>query len=225
MVSQSLKFSGYLEPEEVRAVVDAVPRVSKYPERDQLLLELLWQSGVRVTEGITLTVGRIGITSIVFQNLKQQESLKGDDGKVVRNGKGKPIKVKKPDATKEVEVSGSLCQILKDFCHRQKLGESDYVFRTNKGHLSRWYVWMITGKASELANVYRFGKKNIRTGGRFKGAFPHIFRHSNAMHLLDQFGDISIVKEQLGHASISTTQIYAHPTKQKIQKVISQVEW
>ena len=225
MVSQSLKFSGYLEPEEVRAVVDAVPRVSKHPERDQLLLELLWQSGVRVTEGITLTAGRIGITSIVFQNLKQQESLKSDDGKVVRNGKGKPIKVKKLDATKEVEVSGSLCQLLKDFCNRQKLGESDYVFRTSKGHLSRWYVWMITGKASESANVYRFGKKNIRTGGRFKGAFPHIFRHSNAMHLLDQFGDISIVKEQLGHASISTTQIYAHPTKQKIQKVISQVEW
>lgn len=212
------KFSTYLEPEEVRTIINAIPQVSKHPERDQLLIELIWQSGARVTEAITLTPERIGSTSIVLRNLKQYKKVKVS---------GRSRRTHDKTATKEVEVSNALCQRLKSYCDKNKIEEGEYVFkgRIKNNHLSRFYVWKMLGIVSEYVRVYRFGKKNPRTGGRFKGAYPHALRHSNAMFLLEQIGDISIVKEQLGHALITTTQGYAFAKKPRIKKEVAKIEW
>ena len=222
------RFSGYLEPEEIRAVINAVPSVSRHTERDQLLFELLWQSGSRVSEALTLAPERIGMTSVVLVNLKQKKPLKDSNGKTVRDEKGKVVKVPDTDATKEVEISESLCTRLKGFCVSNNIMPGEWVFKGNRNPkvpLSRWYVWNIMTKASEVAMVFRFGKKNIRTGGRFKGAYPHSFRHSSAMFLLQETSDISLVKEQLGHSSIVTTQGYAFAKRPKIRKAIKNIKW
>jgi len=209
-------FSGYLEPEEVRAIISAIPVVSPlHFERDSLLLELLWQSGARVSEAIILTPEKIGMTSVFLKNLKQIKKIAGK-------------KVRDEGATKEVEVSKDLCQRLKDFCQENDIKEGEWVFKGNRfleRHLSPWYVWWIVGKASSKAGVFRFGKKHPKTGGRYKSAYPHLFRHSNAMHLLEQIGDITIVKEQLGHASVHTTQGYAYAKKPKIKKEVAKIQW
>ena len=209
-------FSGYLEPNDIRAVIDAIPLVSKHPERDTLLIELLWQSGARVSEALTLTPEHIGTTSVVLRNLKQ---VKRVEKKLVHD----------PTAVKEVEISSQLCQHLTDFCERNKVGIGQYVFYPNRSgkypHLYREYVWALLDKASASVGIRIWGKKDMRTGGRFKGAYPHLFRHSNAMKLLDDTSDITLVQAQLGHASVKSTQMYAWTKRPKIRKVIASIEW
>ena len=213
-------FSGYLEQDEVRAVINAVPLVSLHPERDMLFFELMWQTGARVSEATTLVPEHIGMTSVVLQNLKQSKRVKDPVT-------GKPKRVSDTTAIKEVEVSESLCNHLKEFCDRHKIPKGEYVFKSNykTGHMRRGYAWLILTKASEVARVYKFGKKNSRTGGRFKGAYPHMLRHSNAMKLLEETKDIMIVKQQLGHASVKTTQGYSYVRAPRIRKEIAKMSW
>jgi integrase/recombinase XerD len=219
--------SGYLEPEEVHAIVNAIPEVSKHPERDELLFNTLWQTGGRITEVITMTPEQVGMSSVRIRNLKQRKVLK-EDGKVKYDKDGKPIKISDKNADKEVEVSRQLCAELKAFCDAHHIPKGDYIFKSNTNemkHLSRWYCWWLLNKASEKARVYRFGKRNPRSHGGIKGAWPHLLRHSNAMLLLEKTKDISLVQQQLGHSSVRTTQTYAYTKKPEIKKQISEIEW
>ena len=220
------QFANYLEREEVRTVISAIPLVSRYPDRDVLLVETLWETGARVSEVLPLTPDAIRLTSITLPNLKQKMSLKGEDGKVVRNEWNKTIKVNNPDAKKEVEVSSKLCDELRKYCEHYKIQGSQYVFQSPRGgHVKRGYVWKMLDKASSTVGIIRFGKRHPRTGGRFKGVYPHMFRHSSAMFLLDQTGDITLVQEHLGHAGILTTMVYARIQKPKIKRVIAGIEF
>jgi site-specific recombinase XerD len=109
----------YLEPDEVRAIINAVPAVSRHVIRDSLLFETMWQTGGRVTEVLELIPKRIGDNSIILRNLKQRPGS--------------------PDY-KETFVTSDLANRLRDYC--QSMGENDYVFQPNRkrqGHLSRWY--------------------------------------------------------------------------------------
>jgi len=199
----------YLEPEESRAIIGSIWAVSKHPDRDCILLDLLWQSGARVSEALGLVPERVGLTSVGLDNLKQ------------RKGKEDPIPVK------EVEVTQALCNRIKSFCNANNIKKGDWIFQSNRGtnQLSRWYVWWIVNKASEYVRVYKLGKRNRGRPPRFKGAWPHLFRHSNAMYLLEFTGDISLVQQQLGHRSIKTTQEYAYTKRPKIRKAISEMDW
>ena len=219
------RFSGYLETEEVRAIINNISAVSLHPERDALLLELLWQSGARVSEAITLKPERVGLTSVVLRNLKQMKRIKVEGGPTDLTHY---TKVHDDSATKEVEVSKELCQQIKDFCQKNDIEESQWIFKGNmhpERHLSSWYVWWIVTRASAKAGVFRFGKKHPRTGGKFKGAYPHLFRHSSAMHLLEETNNIMLVKQQLGYSTVSTTQQYAYVKSQNIKKEVSKIKW
>jgi len=219
-MSTDFKFSGYLEPQEVHAIINEIPLVSRHIERDTILVELLWQSGARVTEALTLVPERVGMTSVVLRNLKQVKKVKDESGKLV--------KTRNDSAIKEIEVSELICTRLKEFCEQNHILPGEWVFKGNMNpnkQLNRWYVWDMLTRVSERAHVFKFGKKDIRTGGRFKGAYPHILRHSNATFLLEATGDISLVQEQLGHASVQTTQGYAVIKKPKIKRLIKNIEW
>jgi len=184
-----------------------------------LLLEVMWQTGGRVSEVIILTPERIGSTSIVLVNLKQSKRIK------IGN---KTTKVRDVDAIKEVEISESLCDRIKTYCKEHKIIRGDYIFPGNwntQKHLTRQYVHEIVTKASENAQIFKRGKRNPRVGVRFKGAYPHIFRHSSAMMMLEETGNIMLVKQQLGHSSVSATQIYAFVKETNIKKAISKINW
>lgn len=214
----------YLEPAEVRAIIKEVERISPNPERDVLLMELLWQSGARVSEALGLTYGHIGTNSLVLTRLKQRRPVIVN-GKVLQDASGRKVKEKDPDATKNVDVSKDLCERLKKYCRANHLTNYVFELRMNKP-LYRQYVWRILGRASENVGILKFGKRDDSTKGRFKGAYPHMLRHSNAMMLLEASGgDLDLVKQQLGHSSVMTTEVYAQTKKAKIRKVVDHINW
>ncbi len=214
------KINSYLEPSEVRRLIDAVPHVSRVPARDALLIETMWQSGTRVSEAITLRPEWVGQTSIIFTNLKQYKRVKQPNGKMIR--------VSNPQAVKEVEVSEALCTALHDWVKEQKIEPGRWVFRGKfkGGHVSRSYVWRLMDKLGKDTGILKFGKNNPRTGIRFKGPTPHSLRHSLGMALQKASGgDLSLVGQQLGHSSIASTAIYARTKKPEIKRVVREMDW
>ena len=88
-----------------------------------------------------------------------------------------------------------------------KGGESPFVFLNDRGNqLSRQGVWKIIKKLVLLAGIN-------------KDVSPHTLRHSFATHILENGADLRIVQELLGHADISTTQIYTHISKKRLSEV------
>src|SRR2546422_380608 len=86
-------------------------------------------------------------------------------------------------------------------------GDAEAVFLNARGgRLSRQGAWAIVGKYAEKASLR----------GRLT---PHVLRHSCATHMLDHGADIRAVQELLGHASISTTQVYTRVTTDRLRRV------
>jgi len=205
--------------EKIKAVLDSIFFVSHHSERDLLLIKLIWRTGCRVTEALELRRDRIGIDSVTLKNLKQRTTI-------VENGKKK--RILDPSATKEIEVSREFCQSLRNYCSDNNIYGGNYVFTGNtnrRKRLSAWYVWWVLDRASRHAGVEVFGKKNPKTQGRYKGIYPHVLRHSNAMYLMELTDDITVAQQQLGHANLNTTKIYASAPKSKIKKVVRDASW
>ncbi len=185
----------YITTSEAEKILESLGNVSKHPERDILLTDVLWSTGVRVGEAIVLKLKNINDDSILFRNLKQTD----------------------PDATKLVSVPSGICWWIKDFCRRNEITDPEsFIFKANqrhKPHVSAWYVWWILDKASSEAGIYRIGKKNPKTGGRLKGIYPHLLRHSFAKRAISETEDIDIVQAQLGIVSSKIMQKYVEPGK------------
>ena len=225
----------YLEPGQVHRIIDCIPLVSKHSARDTLLVELMWRTGARVSEAVVLTEGNIisneFSNTVRLPNLKQVKRDK--NGKIVieittgEDGKPKKKMARDSNATKEITVSKDFCQKLLQYCKECGYKNNDYVFpnsKSEKKHVLRCYVWRLLDKASRKANIEVFGKKNFRSRGK-KGAYPHMLRHSNAMYLLEKTGNIRLAQQELGHASVDTTQVYAFVKTKTIEKQIEGIEW
>jgi len=79
-----------------------------------------------------------------------------------------------------------------------------------------------TGKKAYPQLLYRIVKKYLSLVTPLEKKSPHVLRHTFATHLLNQGGDINAIKELLGHASLSTTQIYTHTSVEKLKNVYKQ---
>lgn len=168
----------------VVAILEAVPVESALANRDRAMLEVLYGSGVRISE-LTGLRGR---------------DLLLDEGLAIVRGKG--------DKQRLVPLGGSAARAVRRYLRDTRpgldvRGESDGVlFLNHHGRpLSRTGAWKIVRRHVEAAKA---------AGKHLGHVTPHTFRHTFATHLLENGADLAAVQEMLGHADISTTQIYTH---------------
>jgi integrase/recombinase XerD len=156
--------------------------------RDSAMLELMYATGIRVSELIGLT-----INSINWQVGYLVAMGKGEKERIVPVGQTAYERVKRYQETaRPLLLKGR---------------ESDRLFlnRSGKG-LTRQGFWKIV-------------KKYAAKAGLDKAIHPHTFRHSFASHLLEGGADLRSVQIMLGHADISTTQIYTHVTRERLKEI------
>lgn len=157
--------------------------------RNRAMLECLYATGMRVTELITLS----------RQQLLTRESL------VRIRGKGSKERIV-PIGRIALEWVHKYQTEIRPGLARRKLGQ-DTLFLNRRGSpMSRMSVW----------NILQQAAKHI---GMKKRIYPHILRHSCATHLLEAGADLRAVQEMLGHADISTTQIYTHVDRTYLKQI------
>lgn len=149
--------------------------------RNRVILELLYSSGLRVSEAATLP-----IRAIDFEEELIRVTGKGSKTRIVPIGKPALKLIKR-------YLADFRPQLAKD------VGEtSPALFLSNRGRpLERERVWQVVKLAAQYSGI----TKNI---------YPHILRHSFASHLLANGADLRTIQELLGHSDISTTEIYTH---------------
>lgn len=157
--------------------------------RDKAMLELFYSSGLRVTELINLK-----ISDLYFS-----------DGVIRVLGKGSKQRLI-PIGSSAVKWIREYMKTLRPLLEK-KMKSENIIFLNNRGtKLSRMGVWKIVDKYVKAAKIE-------------KEFHPHTFRHSFATHLLEGGADLRAVQEMLGHADISTTQIYTHIDREFVKQM------
>ncbi len=182
------RLPSFLTVEEIERLL-AAPDLSR-PQglRDRALIELLYASGLRVSELVSLNKGQV--------DLKTREIRvvgKGSKERLVLIGKPAASAISIYLSRGRPELSG-------------KKGSSALFLNRSGGRIPERRVQKILDEYAARAGI----RKRVH---------PHILRHSFATHLLDRGADLRVVQELLGHASLSSTQIYTHVTKSQARKV------
>lgn len=136
-------------------------------------------------------------------NLKK-DSIQFQQGWIYIRGKGNKVRA--------VPLSERLASLIKRYMEETERLFPDYSSRER-------LLVTTTGKPVYPMFLYRIVKKYLFMFSRLSKKSPHIIRHSFATHLLNAGADILTVKELLGHASLSTTQIYTHVTVEKLKNI------
>jgi integrase/recombinase XerD len=157
--------------------------------RDRALLELLYASGARISEAVGLAV----------------DDLDLEDRTVLLNGKGGKQRRVPVGSYAAAAISAYLVQA-RPALAASGTGTPTLFLNSRGGPLSRQSAWTILRTAAERA-------------GLAAGISPHTLRHSFATHLMDGGADVRVVQELLGHASVTTTQIYTLVTVDRLREV------
>lgn len=178
-----------LSIKEVETLIETPNTTTKYGIRDRAILEVMYATGLRVTELISLKMDDLHLSLGLIQTLG-----KGDKERIIPLG---DLAIK----WIEIYLAESRPLLLR------KGQEVDELFLNHHGRgFSRQGIWK---------NL----KIHVVNAGIKKDVTPHTLRHSFATHLLENGADLRVVQELLGHADISTTQIYTHITKQRMADV------
>ncbi len=181
------RLPSFLTPDEVERLLQAPDLSTPQGQRDRALLELLYASGLRVSELASLTLGQISLDTneirVLGKGSKERMVLMGEPAaealrSYLEQGRPKLVRGKRNDAL---------------FLNRygQRLAERQ---------------------------VQRILQQYAKKSGIGKRVHPHLLRHTFATHLLDGGADLRVVQELLGHARLSSTQIYTHVTKSQAKK-------
>ena len=164
--------------------------------RNKAILELLYSSGARVSEVV-------GLNLVDVSDVKSEDS----DIRIIKlRGKGGKERVVPMGSYSVKALDDYLVRVRPALVAKNSKGKSEALFLNQRGsRISRQSTWQLVVDAAERV-------------GLADGISPHVFRHSFATHLLDGGADIRVVQELLGHASVTTTQIYTLITIDKIRE-------
>ena len=179
---------------EVSALLAAVVGDTPVALRDGALLELLYATGARIGEAVGLSLGDIDLDSGLVRLFG-----KGAKERIVPFGRAAAAAVER-----WLSADGRRLMSPDRWARR---GDAEAVFLNQRGaRLSRQSAWLIVRAYGEACGL----RKHLS---------PHVLRHSCATHLLDHGADLRIVQEMLGHASISTTQVYTRVSQERLWEV------
>jgi integrase/recombinase XerD len=163
--------------------------------RDRTIIELLYSSGARVSELMDINISDINVVA----------SEDGDITTVKLRGKGGKERIVPLGSFATRAIDDYLVRVRPMLAAKNAKVDGALFLNARGSRLTRQTAWNIVLKAAEVAGVS-------------EQVSPHVFRHSYATHLLDGGADIRVVQELLGHASVTTTQIYTLITIDKVRE-------
>jgi integrase/recombinase XerC len=158
--------------------------------RNRLIIDLLYQTGMRRSELIGLTTGSVNI-------------------------EGKSIKVKgKRNKERMIPVNETLLKAIENYQGQRSLVVGD----------ASVDALIVTGKGRPAYDslIYRIVRKYLALVTTLDKKSPHVLRHTFATHMLNRGADLNAIKELLGHANLSATQVYTHNTFKKLKSIYNQ---
>jgi len=183
-----------LTVDQVTALIDAVVGDEPVARRDRAILEVLYGTGARISELVGLSLGDVDLVDGLVR-----VTGKGDRERIVPLGRHAATALGSwlsPGGRDELAPA-----------RWARRGDAEAVFLNQRGgRLGRQGTWGVVRHWGDVV-----GLRNVLT--------PHVLRHSCATHMLDHGADIRTVQELLGHASISTTQIYTRVSTERLWAV------
>ena len=180
----------FLYVDEILDLLDSIDTHTMLGRRNKAMLELMYASGLRCSEVVTLQLGQIDF-------FRQLLFIHGKGGK-----------------DRYVPFHDYAREWLQDYI------ENDRQEIMIKSHQEHQYVFVNKlGKPLTNRGVEDIVNRVVKNYDPTKKIHPHTIRHSFATHLLEQGIDIRVVQELLGHSHLSTTQVYTHITKQHLKEV------
>jgi len=181
-----------LSVDEINQILDAAnpaaETATKFVWRDRAILETLYATGMRVSE----------LTGLMQSNIMEDQQL------VRVFGKGSKERLI-PIGDVALKWINEYKQRVRSVLAQQKKSNDALFLNFRGGAISRVSVWQIVSDYTRRAGIT-------------KEIHPHTFRHSFATHLLEGGADLRSVQEMLGHADISTTQIYTHIDREHLKQ-------
>ena len=178
-----------LNVDEVQKLIESIGPADPLGLRDRAIFELLYSSGLRVSE---LCDARL-------------ENIDLDASFIRVTGKGKK--------TRLVPLGAPACKAIQNYLERER---PELVSKKTGAEI----FLSIRGKKLTTPRIRQLIKQYAARAGIEANVYPHLMRHSFATHLLGGGADLRVIQELLGHADISTTQIYTHIEKSGLQAVI-----
>lgn len=173
---------------QISRLLEAPDTATPHGLRDKALLEVMYATGLRVTEAVKLTLDDLDLAKGWLRTIG-----KGDKQRIVPLGE---------DAVDWIEryLTEARPQLLKE-------AKCDELFVSQKrGGMTRQLAWLIVKEYAFAADIQNLS--------------PHSLRHAFATHLVNHGADLRVVQIFLGHADISTTQIYTHVANQRLKSIV-----
>ncbi len=185
------KLPRVLSVEEVDRLMEVPNVILPLGLRDRAMLELMYGTGIRVSELLSLQVDDINLTAGFLRCF----------------GKGRKERI--------IPVN----QTAIDWVHRYLARSRNLLAKANS---ERTLFLNSRGGTLSRQGFFKILTGYVQTADIHKDVTPHTLRHSFATHLLENGADLRAVQEMLGHADISTTQIYTHITRSRLREVYQQ---
>ncbi|WP_019119107.1 tyrosine recombinase XerC [Brevibacillus massiliensis] len=183
------KLPSFLYPQEIQTLLSLPDPTTSLGQRDLVIFELLYASGVRVSELVTLTCDRLDLSN----------------GVALVYGKGAKERY--------VPIGSYAVSAIRQYIEVGRI--SLLADKQENGVLLLNY----RGEPLSDRSVRRVVDKYVQAAALRLSISPHTLRHTFATHMLNAGADLRTVQELLGHVNISTTQIYTHVTKERLREV------